>query len=69
MAHYPDDSKYKQYLKPPGHDRPLWMPFWEPHELEALQVKDFAEKVSSVEVGHPVLSLKVTQFCHCQDSK
>ncbi|CAK0748564.1 hypothetical protein CVIRNUC_001842 [Coccomyxa viridis] len=50
VAHYPDDSKYKQYLKPPGHDRPLWMPFWEPHELEALQVKDFAEKVSSVEL-------------------
>ena len=55
VAHYPDRSKYKQYLKPPGHKAaPLWMPFWEPDELEALRAKHFAEKVSSAEVGHPV---------------
>ena len=67
MAHYPDDSKYKQYLKPPGHDGPLWMPFWEPHELEALRAKHFEEKVSSVEVGHPVPGQKATQLCRSQD--
>ena len=51
VAHSPDDSKYKEYLKPPGHGKgPLWMPFWEPHELEALRAKRFAEKVTSAEV-------------------
>ena len=39
-AHAPDDSKYNEYLKPEGHvAAPLWMPFWEMHELEALRVK------------------------------
>ena len=40
VAHYSDESKYKQYLKPLGHlCGPLWMPFWEPDELEALRAK------------------------------
>jgi hypothetical protein len=52
VAHSPDDSKYKEYLKPRGHEKgPLWMPFWEPDELEALRAKHFAKEVSSVEVG------------------
>ena len=64
VAHYPDESKYKQYLKPRGHvGGPLWMPFWEPEELEALRAKHFAEKVSSAEVGHPVCSQKSTPLC------
>ena len=59
VAHYPDESKFKQYLKPPGHlCGPLWMPFWEPHELEALRAKHFADKVSSAEVGHSAPSQK-----------
>ena len=52
VAHSPDDSKYKEYLKPPGHESgPLWMPFWELGELEALRAKRFAEKVTHAEVG------------------
>ena len=52
VAHSPDESKYKEYLKPPGHlPSPLWMPSWEPHELEALRAKRFAQKVTPVEVG------------------
>ncbi|CAK0731510.1 hypothetical protein CVIRNUC_000004 [Coccomyxa viridis] len=51
VAHSPDDSKYKEYLKPRGHEKgPLWMPFWEPDELEALRAKHFAKEVSSVEM-------------------
>lgn len=52
VAHYPDESKYKQYLMPVGHlSGPLWMPFWEPSELEALRAKRFEGKVTHVEVG------------------
>ena len=61
VAHYPDDSKYKQYLKPPGQSAsPLWMPIWEPHELVALRARRYAKKVTAVEVGHCVLSQKST---------
>ena len=52
VAHSPDDSKYKEYLKPPGHESgPLWMPFWELEELEALRAKRFAEVVTHEQVG------------------
>ena len=64
VAHSPNVSKYKEYLKPPGHSAsPLWMPFWEPHELEALRAKRYAKKVTAVEVGHCVLSQKSTRLC------
>ena len=52
MAHSPDESKYNEYLKPIGHlTGPLWMPFWEPSELEALRAKLFEGKVTHMEVG------------------
>ena len=55
VAHSPDVSKYKEYLKPPGHSAsPLWMPCWEPHELEALRAKVFSQKVTHAEVRHCV---------------
>ena len=52
VAHSPDVSKYKEYLKPPGHSAsPLWMPVWELHELEALRAKLFAKEVTREQVG------------------
>ncbi len=38
VAHSPDHQQYKQYMKPRGHlPVPLYMPFWELHELEAVR--------------------------------
>ena len=52
VAHYPDLSKYKKYLKPDNHmSGPLWMPVWELPELEALRAKRFAGKVTAAQVG------------------
>ena len=64
VAHSPDRSKYKDYLKATGHmPGPLWMPFWELHELEALRAKLYAGKVTPVEVGHSAPSQKSTCLC------
>lgn len=54
VAHSPDELKYKDYLKPEGHlAGPLWMPFWELAEMEALRAKHYSERVTSQEVGPP----------------
>ena len=52
VAHSPDESKYREYMKPDDHlPGPLWMPLWETHELEALRVKRFEKKVTHEKVG------------------
>ena len=65
VTHSPDEDKYSEYLKPPGHaPAPLWMPFWELPELEALRAKRFAEKVTHVKVGDSVSKSEVpTTVC------
>lgn len=51
VAHFPDREKYKQYMKPNGHAAaPLYMPFWEMHELDALREMQYPN-VSRDEVG------------------
>ena len=56
MAHSPDRSKYKEYMKPRKHlPRPLRMPFWEIDELETLRAKCFEGKVTHEEVRQPDL--------------
>ena len=43
VALSPDVCKYKEFLKAHRHaNAPLWMPIWEPEELEALRAKRFA---------------------------
>ena len=52
VALEPDESKYKNYLKPRNHvTSELRMPFWETSELEALQAKRYEGKVTCEEVG------------------
>ena len=51
VAHSPDRSKYKEYMKPPKHlASPLWMPFWELDELETLRAKRFEGTVTHEKV-------------------
>lgn len=40
VAHSPDDSKYKEYLKiNNAAGSPLYMPFWDEEELEIARLK------------------------------
>lgn len=40
VAHSPDDSRYKEYLKIRGAaSSPLYMPFWDEEELELVRLK------------------------------
>ena len=52
VAHSPADSKYRPYMKQKGHlGVPLYMPFWEVHELEKLRERLYYDLVSAEEVG------------------
>ena len=47
MAHSPDRSKFKGYLKPKGHlSGPVYMPHWDMEELEILRAGLYSDSIT-----------------------
>ena len=44
VAHSPDRSKFKEYMKPKGHlTAPVYMPHWDMKELEILRARLYSD--------------------------
>ena len=52
VAHSPDRSKFKEYLKPRGHlAAPVYMPHWDMEELEILRAGLYSNSITPEQVS------------------
>ena len=52
VAHSPDRSKFKEYLKPKGHlTAPVYMPHWDMEELEILRAGLYSQSITPEQVS------------------